>query len=117
MSNSRRVARVERELFQIVSEFLQFELGEPMPAFVSVTAVEVSPDLKHARVYFRVVGEEEDQKISEEILADHRKNFQSVVAKKLKTKFCPVLKFIFGRVEALDPVDQMLANLKSPKFK
>ena len=117
MTESHRVARVERELFQLASEFLQFHMAEPLPAFVSVTAAEVSPDLKHAKIYFRLVGEEEDQQISEEILLEHRKPLQSHVAKKLKMKFCPVLRFVFGHVDVLDPVDQMLAQLKSPKIK
>lgn len=115
MTGSHRVARVERELFQLASQFLQFQMSEPLPAFASVTAVEVSPDLKHARIYVRLVGEQEDRDISEEILLEHRKSLQAEVAKKLKMKFCPVLKFIFGHVEALDPVDQMLAQLKNPK--
>lgn len=112
MTTSHRLARVERELFQLVSEYLQYHLSEPLPAFVSVTAVEVSPDLKHARTFFRIVGEQEDQQVSEEILTDERSMFQKHIAKNLKLKFCPVLRFVYGRVDALDPVDEMLANLK-----
>lgn len=115
MSSSHRTARVERELFQLASEFLQLQLAEPLPAFASVTAAEVSPDLKHARIYFRIVGEQEDQAASEEILLEHRKYLQSEVSKKLKMKFCPVLRFIFGRVDQLDPIDEMLSKLKAPK--
>lgn len=117
MTGSHRVARVERELFQLASQFLQLQMSEPLPAFASVTAAEVSPDLKHARIYIRIVGEKEDRDISEEILLEHRKSMQAEVAKKLKMKFCPVLRFVFGHVESLDPVDHMLAQLKNPKSK
>jgi ribosome-binding factor A len=112
MAETHRVARVERELFQLVSKHLQHRLGEPLPAFVSVTAVEVTPDLKHAKVFFRLVGSEEDQVAAEGILSENRKGFQADVAKNLKLKFCPVLRFVYGRVDKMDPIDEMLAGLK-----
>ncbi|HAG91037.1 MAG TPA: hypothetical protein DCL41_04155 [Bdellovibrionales bacterium] len=112
MTESHRVARIERELYQLVSEFLQYQMPEVLPAFVSVTATEVSPDLKHGRVYFRLVGDKETCAETEAALSEYRKDFQNHVAKNLKTKFCPVLKFLFGRVDQLDPVDEMLMNLK-----
>jgi ribosome-binding factor A len=115
MTASHRVARVERELFQLVSEHLQYEMAEPLPGFVSITAAEVSPDLKHAKIYFRLVGEKADQDEAKDILDDHRKSFQSHVARNLKTKYCPVLKFVYGLVESADEVDVMLMNLKKGK--
>lgn len=116
MTASHRVARVERELLQLSSQFLQSNMDVPLPAFVSVTAVETSPDLRHAKVFFRIVGSPEDQKSSEDILDDHRALFQKDVAKNLKMKFCPVLKFVYGRVSELSEVDELLANLKKRPF-
>jgi len=112
MTESHRVSRVERELFQLVSEFLQHHVPDVLPSFASVTAAEVSPDLKHAKIFFRLVGDQETCLETEGLLTDYRRDFQNHVAKNLKTKFCPVLRFVFGRVEALDPIDEMLMNLK-----
>jgi len=112
MSGEHRVSRVDRELLQLSSDFVQNKMGETLPAFVSVTAVETSPDLRHAKVFFRIVGESEDQEQSEIILDEHRSLLQKEVAKNLKMKFCPVLKFVYGRVDNVSEIDVMLANLK-----
>lgn len=110
--SSHRVSRVDRELLQLSSDFVQNKMGQPLPAFVSVTAVETSPDLRHAKIFFRIVGESADQERSEAILDNHRPLLQKEVAKNLKMKFCPVLKFVYGRVDGLSDIDLLLANLK-----
>ncbi len=112
---STRVQRVERELLEVLSHFLLHGLGEPLPCYSSITAVEVSPDLRYARVFFRLVGKENLTRRAEETLAGLRSLFQKQVAQNVKMKFCPVLKFEFGRVAELDEIDKLLENLRKPK--
>lgn len=106
---------MERELFESLSQFLLQELTTPLPCYTSITAVEVSPDLKHARVFFRLVGKDKVTREGEEVLAGLRGAFQKHVAKNLDMKFCPVLRFEFGRVAQQDEIDVMLENLRKPK--
>ncbi len=54
---SKRVQRVERELFETLSHYLLHGLQQPLPCYASVTAVEVNPNLRHAKVFFRLIGE------------------------------------------------------------
>jgi ribosome-binding factor A len=112
---STRVERVERELLQTLSNFLLHELTTPLPCYVSITAVEVTPDLRHARVFFRLVGKEKFTREAEEVLAGLRGAFQKHVASAVKMKFCPVLKFEFGKVAQHDEIDVLLENLRKPK--
>ena len=112
---STRVQRVERELLEVLSHFLLHGWGEALPCYVSVTAVEVTPDLRHARVFFRLVGSENVTRKAEEILAAGRGAFQKCVAASVKMKFCPVLKFEFGKVAQRDEIDVLLENLRKPK--
>ena len=86
-----------------------------MPCYASITAVEVTPDLRHARVWFRLVGKENVTRAGEEALAGLRGAFQKHIAKNLNMKFVPVLKFEFGRVGQQDEIDVMLENLRKPK--
>ena len=86
-----------------------------MPGYVSITAVEVTPDLRHARVFFRLVGSANVTRQAEEVLAGLRGAFQKKVAADVKMKFCPVLKFEFGKVAKQDEIDVLLENLRKPK--
>lgn len=114
-ARSKRVQRVERQLFETLSQALLQELHEPLPCYASVTAVEVTPDLRHAKVFFRLVGGEAEAKEAESILTQARRAFQKLVAEELNAKFCPVLKFEFGIVPHLDEVDSLLEQLRRPK--
>ena len=59
---SRRTARVNDLLRDRLSELLQRELKDPrISGLVTITGVEVSPDLRAARVYVSVLGSQEDR--------------------------------------------------------
>jgi len=112
---STRVQRVERELLESLTHFLLHELTTPLPCYVSITAVEVSPDLRYARTFFRLVGKDKLTRECEETLAGLRGAFQKHIASNVKMKFCPVLKFEFGKVAQQDEIDVLLENLRKPK--
>lgn len=115
-SRPTRVQRVERELFQLLSEFMAYEMAEPLACFATISAVEVSSDLRHARVFFRLVGSDEATSAGEKTLSGLRPLFQKQVARGLKLKFCPVLRFEFGKKAEADEIDVLFENLHKPKF-
>ena len=115
LSRSKRVQRVERELFETLSQFLIHEVSVPLPCYVAVSAVEVSPDLRNAKVFFRLVGQEKATQDAKAILAQERAEFQKHVAQQLKLKFCPVLRFEYGIAPKLDDVDVLLEKLHRPR--
>ncbi len=75
----------------------------------------VSPDLRNAKVYFRLVGEDKEASATEKVLEGERKTFQRYVTEHLKMRYTPVLKFEFGRAGKADDIDQLLENLRKPK--
>lgn len=113
---STRVARVQRELYETCSQFLQHRLGEPLPCYAAVSAVDVSPDLRNARVFFRLVGGDPEVAEAKVVLGRERAQFQKHVARSLKMKFCPVLRFEYGVAPHHDPIDELFENLHKPKF-
>lgn len=115
-STSPRVRRVERELLETLSQFLQTRLAEPLPAFASISAVDVTPDLRKARVFFRLVGAEKDLAETERILSRERPQFQKHIAHAVRLKFCPVLRFEYGRAPHQDDVDLLIEQLHRPRF-
>lgn len=113
LNRSTRVQRVESEILQILALHLQHM--PPLPCYASITAVEAHPDLRNARVFFRLVGQGAVIDDAKEILSAERARFQNQVAKQLKLKFCPILKFEYGVAPAGDEIDALLENMRRPK--
>src|SRR5947208_3063432 len=79
----------------------------------TVTAVEVSGDLGHARVRVSVMGSEEDKAKSLEGLASAARFLRAQVAKELPLRTTPELHFELDRgIEHAQRIDQVLRNLK-----
>jgi ribosome-binding factor A len=86
----RRVNEVMRE---VIGGAIATDLQDPRIGFVTVTAVETSPDLRSARVFVSVLGDEAQR---EETLAGLRSShgvLQSAVAAQLRLKRTPTLSF------------------------
>lgn len=113
----KRVQRVERELFETLSHFLLRGLPQPLACYASLTAVEVSPDLRYAKIFFRLIGDEKNVVDGQKTLEHERPNFQREVAKKIDSKFCPKLAFKFGVAEKRDEIDELFDNLRKPKHR
>jgi ribosome-binding factor A len=60
----RRVGRIEEQIRMELSEIIEREIQDPRIGLVTVTAVKVSPDLRHARVFVSVLGDGEQRKKS-----------------------------------------------------
>src|SRR5437868_13290823 len=103
--------RVERELFQSLTLFLQHEIISTLPSYAAITAVGISPDLRQAKVYFRLVGLPENLRRTEVLLSEQRGQFQKCVSKNLSMKFCPSLRFVYGAASEPDAVDLLFENL------
>ena len=84
--------RVNEAVRQVLSEALP-ELKDPRIGFVTVTGVETSPDLRHARDFVSVLGSEKKRKKSLEGLAAAHGVLQSHLARELRMKRTPTLAF------------------------
>ena len=58
MSPAPRMRRVDEAMRQVLGDALAQDLKDPRVGFVTVTDVKTSPDLRHARVYVSVLGDE-----------------------------------------------------------
>jgi ribosome-binding factor A len=89
---SRRIAeQVQRELVGII----RLELKDPRVGLVTLTDVEVTPDLKHARVFFTLLGDE--AMIGETTRAlTHAAGFlRSQLARRFEMRSVPQLRFVY----------------------
>jgi ribosome-binding factor A len=89
---SDRMRRVNESVRQVLSEALP-ELKDPRIGFVTVTGVETSPDLRHARVFVSVLGSKKAREQTLEGLAAAHGVLQSHLARELRMKRTPTLAF------------------------
>ena len=87
-----RMRRVNEAMREVLSEAL-LGLKDPRIGFVTVTGVETSPDLRHARVFVSVLGSERKRERTLEGLAAAHGVLQSRVARELRLKRTPQLTF------------------------
>jgi ribosome-binding factor A len=87
-----RSARVGETLREIIAEDL-VRFDDERLAFVTVTGIDVDPELNRAIVFFdSLTGEEGDEEIIE-ALAEYRVRLQASVARQIRTKKTPILDF------------------------
>ena len=89
---SDRMRRVNAAVRQVLSEAVG-ELKDPRIGFVTVTGVETSPDLRHARVFVSVLGSEEKQQRTLAGLEAAHGVLQGRLARELRLKRTPQLAF------------------------
>jgi ribosome-binding factor A len=90
---SGRMRRVDEAVRVVLSEAIATELQDPRVGFVTVTGVKTSPDLRHARVYVSVLGDERRREASLEGLRSAHGFLQGVLAAQLPLKHTPTLTF------------------------
>jgi ribosome-binding factor A len=89
---SERMRRVNEAVKEVVSVGVA-ELKDPRIGFVTVTGVETSPDLRHARVYVSVLGSEAKRRKTLAGLEAAHGVLQARVARELRMKRTPQLAF------------------------
>ena len=87
--------RVNEAVREVLSARLAAGLKDPRIGFVTVTSVETSPDLRHARVYVSVLGSEEERSESLRGLEASHGFLQAQVNEELHMKRTPRLEFVY----------------------
>lgn len=88
-----RMESVGRELQEEIAEILRTEIDDPLIGFVTITGVDMSPDLKHARVYFSVLGTEQEKMDSVRGVRRAAKYIRALIAQRLELRYVPTLRF------------------------
>jgi ribosome-binding factor A len=89
---SARMRRVNESIKEVLGSAVP-DLKDPRIGFVTVTGVETSPDLRHARVFVSVLGSERKRERSLQGLAAAHGMLQSRLARELRMKRTPQLTF------------------------
>jgi len=110
---STRQRRVQELLVHEISEILRRELSDPRIGFVTVTGAEVTSDLRHARVFFSVLGDTTARDDTTTALNRAAGFVRSEFARRAQMRFVPEIKFEFDpSVERGARIEQLLEQVR-----
>ena len=108
-----RPERLGEVIRQMVAAFLTGNVRDPRIGFVTVTRVDVSADLGHARVRVSVMGTEEERARSLEGLTSAARFLRAQLSRELQLRTTPELHFELDRgMEHALRIDEVLRRLK-----
>src|SRR5262245_9196923 len=95
--SSRRVLKAAEAIREVVSMSILTEIQDPRVQNVTVTGVEVAPDMRSAKVHVSIMGTEAQQKTCFRGLESSAGFLQAKVAKRIDTRYTPRLQFVLDQ--------------------
>ena len=89
-----RPERVAKELKRYISEIIQKELKDPRIGFVTITDVEITKDLKLAKVYYSIMGSRTEKNNTMNALKSASGYIRKMIGDNLKLRYIPEIMFI-----------------------
>lgn len=112
MAQGSRPDRVGEELRVELSTLLSREVHDPGIGFITLTRVQVSPDLQQARVYYTTLGDEQARKDTARALRRAAPFLRRRIGSVVRLKRVPELEFVFDRsIEQQDRIEQIIQEL------
>lgn len=90
---TQRQERVAQLLREEISRIIERELRDPRIGMASITEVEVTRDLRHARCFVSVLGDDDQARVSLEALDRARGFVRGELGKHLRLRFVPEIEF------------------------
>jgi ribosome-binding factor A len=108
----KRSEKVGEAIHEIVSELIIKGLKDPRIGFVTITGVKVTDDLRAAKVFFSVVGSEEERLATEKGLNSAARFIRNEVGKNLRMRYVPEILFRYDEaIETGDRIERLLKQI------
>jgi ribosome-binding factor A len=113
-NDNRRADRVAEAIREEVARFLTEGVKDPrIVGFVTVTGVDVTKDLRHAKIYVSVMGSDEERGRTLEGLASLAGHLRPRVARALRLRLAPEIEFRLDRsIERAARIETLLAQIR-----
>lgn len=110
---SQRQRKVQELLVREISEIIRRELKDPHVGFVTITDAEVSPDLRHARVFYSVLGDPAAQEETGKALNRAAGFIRGEFARRASMRYVPEIRFHFDpSVERGARIQELLEQVR-----
>jgi ribosome-binding factor A len=109
---SPRMRKVNELVREVVADAVT-DLKDPRIGFLTITGAETSPDLRHAAVYYSVLGSEEEKTDTAAALDSAKSRIQGVLGRETRMRYTPVLEFVVDpSIDEGIRITQILADLE-----
>ena len=113
---SQRPERVQEAIRQEISKIVHEEIKDPRIGFITITGVELTRDLRHAKVYFSVLGEAKARHLALKGLVSAKGHIKGLLADRVNLKFMPEIEFkIDESLERTQRIYDIFEKLKKEK--
>ena len=114
--STQRPERVQEALRQEISRIVQNQVKDPRLGFLTITRVELTKDLRYARVYFSTLGELKEKRLALKGLNNAKGYIKGLIGDRIKLRFMPDIEFkIDGSFEHTKQIYDLLDKLKKER--
>ena len=111
-----RRERVAEAIKQEVSLIIHNKLKDPRVGFVTITRVEMAPDLRFAKIYFSVLGKDKEYRKTREALDSGAGFIRKLIAENINLRYAPEIAFEEDRsTEYSVRIQEVLNEIKVPE--
>jgi len=109
---NRRLLKAAEAIREVVAASILTEIRDPRVRDVTVVGVQVSPDMREAKISVSVMGDENQQRLSLRGLQNAAGFLQSKIARRIDTRYTPRLQFVIDKgIQHSLEIGEILANL------
>jgi ribosome-binding factor A len=113
-----RVDRLQSQIIKEISDIVANGLRDTPPAMITFTRAEISRDLKYAKIYFSVLGKDEDTATSFDYLKRHVGVIRRMVGQRMRIRFTPEISFHYDASAAhVMRINEILEQIKRDENK
>ena len=110
---SQRSNQVAEELRKIVSRVMIEDFNDPRMGFITITRIEVTDDLRFARIFYSVLGDDAQKKSTHEALEENLGFIRRLAVERINLKYAMEFKFEVDKsIEHSFQIDELLKKIK-----
>lgn len=92
-----RMDRINETMKREIGLIVTAEVKDPRLEFVTITQVEVTRDLQHARIFFSVLGDQQKIVRAQEGLNSAKGFIRRLIGQRIRMRFTPDIEFVYDR--------------------
>ncbi|MFA6321171.1 MAG: 30S ribosome-binding factor RbfA [Candidatus Omnitrophota bacterium] len=114
--SSQRPGRVQEAIRQEVSKIVQGEMKDPRIGFITITKVDLAKDLRFAKIYFSVLGEDKEKNLALKGLNSAKGYIKGLLADRIKLRYMPDIVFVIDEsMEHTKHIYDLLDKIKKER--
>ncbi|PIU42161.1 MAG: ribosome-binding factor A [Candidatus Omnitrophica bacterium CG07_land_8_20_14_0_80_42_15] len=113
-----RMQRIAAALKHEISKIIHDDLNDPRVGFVTITEVELSADLQHAKIFFTILGSEKNKKDTSIGLKQATGYIKKLIGERIKLRYIPNLTFYLDKAnDYAQHIEEVIQKIRKDEDK